>query len=261
MRIVNQNLFFSFFLAKDLARLAGFKPDVLCLQEFSGKKFDLIANNLFKEYALTVTSAKAITACAILTTRELSAQGEFYIDSAGTIFQEPGKKSKFAFILWIDLKKQNEQLRIYNCHFPIDYIGFAERAKMLEAIIQHAQNSSSVLILGDMNTTIPQGKLNRFLNSVVHKSKLPTQSEFGEFHSKSEKYYFSSVANKHNFFDLLDIETNTWRMPYTPFEVCNVKLDWVLQKNVPGATAKFAPTPWHLDHKTIVVDIISTNTE
>lgn len=256
MRIVNQNLFFSIFLQKNLTRLAAYNPDVLCLQELSINKFKSIKSNPFQNFfAVSPTRAKKSTV-GILTKESPVDWGELHLNSTGAIIDTVNPKLFDTVALWVDLKYGTEKLRIYSCYFQLDYIGFLERAAMLETVIEHSAGCKKVLIMGDMNTTIPEGKLNRFCNFVLHRNKLPSYADCADFYLKNEKHFFNSRANASGFLDLLDLRCNTWRIPFTPVEACSLKLDWAFQKNIENAEITLeSKTPWYLDHKTIIIDL------
>ncbi len=257
MRIVNQNLFYSFRLKNNLLRLKGYEPDILCLQEFDRDKFDRIINNPFKEYHLILPQKRRAKTNCFISKLKPENVGELHMNAQGEIIQKLDLKAHDTLALWADFRINKEQIRIYNCHFEVDKIGFEERANMLKQVTNHTKGIRKILILGDMNTTIPRGRINRFLNHLFHKNKLPPKNIFNEMHRVNEKNYFHSVVQEMGFEELLDVEKNTWRFPFTPFEICGLKLDWVLNKNIDVRGFVEDKTPIYLDHKTIVADLIT----
>lgn len=255
MRIIDQNLFNSMRLEANLGRMLKYNPDILCLQEFKKEKFDKINKSKLSGYHLIYPHKTGHKTNCFISKIIPIKFGEIHLSSKGDVVELVNPKKHDTLAFWADFQIGKDQVRIYNCHFEVEQIGFGERIKMLKNIIKHSKNENKVMIIGDMNTTIPCGKFNRFLNFIINKSRFPKYNEYGDFSNKSEKFYFKHFAESEGFKELLDFNHNTWRFPFTSFEICNLKLDWVLCKNVEGSANFEYKTLRYLDHKTIIIDL------
>lgn len=156
--------------------------------------------------------------------------------------------------IWADIAyATNKVIRIYNCHLKLIAATVENRLRAVTQVFHHATSfDGPVIICGDMNTVMPQGKISRniirWFNS-IEEGILPSHML-----KNDERYVFRDQADIHNFYDLLDITKPTWAFPRTSIELFRLKLDWVLVKNGMKGNAKKGPYTFS-DHAPIHAEI------
>lgn len=178
----------------------------------------------------------------------------FPIKKSGEItFPEIINKQKLESAIWADVSINKICLRIYNCHFGIIGLGFAERIRQLEVILNHALKfNGPKIICGDMNTTIPKHGLSRKIVQWFYKIPAGSMSCNGDYFEEDERYAFAKKAQEHGFNEATDITKPTWSLPYINYELFNLKLDWFLTKGV--QVKNIGLGPYISDHRSIFAE-------
>jgi len=154
-------------------------------------------------------------------------------------------------VLWTDIQIADHTIRIYNCHFKIHRAGIAERLHQLEIVLQHAKNAPSrAIICGDMNTTIPASGWRRRVVEWFHEEPDTSMIVQGKYIGEDERYLFLSKAAAAGFKEADTSLSATWRIYNTPWELFNLKLDWLLYRNLEIQDFKLGP--YFSDHRPLI---------
>ena len=226
------------------------KFDIVCLQEFVDKK---IVKQFAKEnnYSIVMSkenkkTKKHYSYNIILSKFPLLEFGEILF----TNFNVWEKES----VIWATMKIGLQKLRLYNCHLQIFKVGMFERQEQIKTVYRHANNyQGSVVVCGDMNTTLPKKGLGRLLTQLVHKELRGSIAKDNEVSIKDERFAFAKIGEVFNFRDLLPINQPSWGLPFLHWEVFKLKLDWFLVRDINNAKAIFGD--YYSDHRPISATI------
>jgi endonuclease/exonuclease/phosphatase (EEP) superfamily protein YafD len=158
-------------------------------------------------------------------------------------------------VVWADLKLGLKKLRVYSCHLSPSGISFKDRFKLLQKISNNAREfSGPVIIAGDMNTVLPaKGRGTRVVRWWHRLPKVDLTVNNGKY-KQNEKYIFYDMATQLGFRESLSLDNNTWVFPFTKKEIWQLKLDWLLYKNLRRVSAKSGPLIG--DHKSVIGSFI-----
>ncbi len=229
--------------------------DIICLQEMCEAEIKLL--NQFKDFHIYIpefNSSKQVTVShfnhnVIVSRLPFSKVGELSFPSSlkKDIILEA--VSKMEFIV------SNKVLRIYNCHFAIDGVGWQTRLKQIEYIINDCSNfTGPVVICGDFNTVVPKPGWRRKLIQFVHQIPNDDLLINNELMSEDERFLFNEAVTKAGFTEAFDLHKPTWSLLKTKhWEVLKLKPDWFLTKNLSVLSRTLGD--YISDHRSMLVEL------
>jgi endonuclease/exonuclease/phosphatase family metal-dependent hydrolase len=252
LKVITQNCFFGKTANQVSALINKNQPDVCCLQEVTGIRFaNTIKEKTLYNYLLSDPIKTPIPGLtfhnAIFTKLKISEHGELNWNKTRRMWVDKfGGKS-----LWAKITKGETSFIIYSCYFAVTDQGMEERKTMITEIAENAiKYKSPVIICGDMNTTIPNKGLLRFVVQSWHRFPTPNNKILGKLADKNERYLFLNTVSKFGFKELGDFHKNTWREMLTGKELFSLKLDWMLYRNCSAISSKLGR--FIGDHKAII---------
>lgn len=254
IKIITQNCFLTIPKKEISALILKEQADIYCFQEITSLKFVeyicLKANYNFASSRPYKSLRVLRFHNVILSKYPIVESGEFTLMRPKTVKNDifSGK------VAWSIIKSKLGPIKVFNCHFNPFHQGIEERSQMLKLITFIAKKyPGPVVICGDMNTIVPHGKPYRKIIRLWSKFPVPNADKLGEFAKVSEKYYFFKTAAEAGFQELADINQSTWRMLVVMKHRMQLKLDWMLYRNLQAVSCELGP--WIGDHRAIIGEL------
>lgn len=151
----------------------------------------------------------------------------------------------------INVKQTN--IHIYNCHFPITGAGPKTRYNLMNYLCeQAAETNEPVVFCGDLNITILKPGLLRKIIQLWHQEPNSELQINNSFLQEDERIIFSQLVKTFGFKDVFNLNTPTWSPVYSrKWEMFQLKLDWLLYKNLEIVEAKMGP--YISDHRPLIM--------
>jgi hypothetical protein len=250
IKILTQNCYLGLPMVKVPRLVSRFRPDVVCLQEVTSGWFINRVNRRGKHTAVSTYPEKMLTVFrgrnVTLSRWDVSDCGEMKYDQAGGV-----KAKRLAGqVLWTELRNRRKKIRVYNCHLGVFGVGMEDRAGMLSDIAKHASKfTGPVIICGDMNTMMPELRPAWWLAKAWARFPYPGPKA-AKYSWLGEKYYFQDMAKRYGFDEVLEIDEQTWRLPFAKLNMWRPKLDWMLYRGLEPVGYELGP--WIGDHRGII---------
>lgn len=228
-------------ISKIVPELERVPADILCLQEARRAKALLRTLPGLLEYSKIIPATKS-NDNVILSKHHVERHGEIAFPTTWAFSLENA--------LWADVVIAERTVRVYNCHFGIIGFGPSTRLEQLRYVLDHAErHTGPSIICGDLNTV---GQNKGFGRVVLRTCNLSFPGEYtieGEELLEEERYLLARVAEERGFREATDMTQATWRLPHSPWEPFNMKLDWLLVRGID--TPSVSLLPYVTDHKAI----------
>lgn len=253
LRILTQNCYLGLPVVKVPRLVNQTGADVVCLQEVTSRWFIKRVHKINGHTAVSTFPEKMLAWLrgrnATFSRYQVKDCGELKYDRVVN-----ARRSHLAGqVLWTDLAIGRKTMRIYNCHLAVFGIGMEDRAGMLSDIARHAKNfSGPVIICGDMNTLTPELRPGWWLAKAWARFPYPGPKA-AKYAWLGEKYYFYDTAKKHGFEEMLGMDQQTWRLPFSRSNMWKPKLDWMLYRGMKAIDYQLGP--WIGDHRGIIATL------
>lgn len=210
--------------------------DVACIQEFPNDKKNMKEIHKTKSYELFLSKSfshkrKTYNANVILSAFPMLQKKEISFPASDS--EAYKKLEHHEECLFTDIHIDKKPVRIYNVHLSVKAVGIKERLAAIKKIMSHAaEHDGPVVIAGDMNTVVPRKGFARKIIQLYHNQPNESMIVDGKEYGGDERYIFDDAAAQNGFKQVTDLMQSTWAVPYTNYELFNLKVDWIFIRDM-----------------------------